>query len=297
MLKLQFKDNPNRSLWLVGDKVTLGSHTDNTVVLDGLGIEDFHAELLVDGDRVLLKSEPGTCMVNDLPVDGEFTLGANDELRIGKERLLIVDPRHQPEPPRGKPAARPSESTPAQWSLVPDHARLQTEDFSIRDRAVLGRSRDCEFSVPYKLLSREHAALYLEDGELWLRDLGSSNGSFVNGQRVDQAKLHDGDKIAFAKLVFSVKGPAGAGAQNDPAPAREPEAMNRTMIRPALKLEQEQAAREASAASRSIELEPRPEQEDGPAEAAAADSRGSALILVSVVAVAAALGVAWYFLV
>ena len=107
MFKLQFKDNPNRSIWLVGDQISLGCDKSNDLVLDGLGINDFHARILIAADHLTLKSEPGSCYVNDLPVGEEHSLAANDEVRMGKERLLIVDPKqmqHAQQSPGEKPA-------------------------------------------------------------------------------------------------------------------------------------------------------------------------------------------------
>lgn len=253
MFKLQFKDNPNRSIWLVGEKITIGSHGDNTVVLDGLGIDEFHAEILISPERLVLRSTPGSCIVNDLPVDDHFEMGANDELRIGKERFLIIDPQHlssKTASGKDKPAKKR-----ADWYLVPDHAKLKALDFSITDKAILGRSTGCKLSVPYKLLSREHAEFWLEDGVLHLKDLGSSNGSFVNGERVEQASLKNGDKVAFAKLVFEVKGPETSKPVAKQKQVDNNLTMDRTIIRPAVNLDLELSEIEASRVSRSIELD------------------------------------------
>jgi hypothetical protein len=54
--------------------------------------------------------------------------------------------------------------------------------------------------------ARAHAVIVLdEDGCVHLRDLGSSNGSFVNGKSVDEAQLHDGDLIAVSRTVFQYR--------------------------------------------------------------------------------------------
>lgn len=295
MFKLQFKDNPSKSIWLVGEKVTLGSHTSNTMVLDGLGIEEFHAELFIEPSSITLRSKPGTCIVNDLPVDGEYTLKANDELRIGKERLLIIDPKNPPVPKTKGRAASARPAKKADWSLVPEHAQLNDFDFSIHDRVVLGRSKDCAFSVPYKLLSREHAELWLEDGHLYVRDLNSANGCFVNGQRVQEARLRSGDKVAFAKLAFTVKGPASeAGKPANDVPEEE---LNRTQIRPAISLDDLAAASENGGASESLSLELGDSEEPAQAPAKPAEGGGRGLlvgIIVFVVVAVAAGG--WYVL-
>ncbi|WP_101756969.1 FHA domain-containing protein [Oceanicoccus sp. KOV_DT_Chl] len=228
MYKLQSKDQPERSIWLVGEKLTLGSDKSNDLVINSLGVDAFHAEIKIEPNCLLLTSQPGTCYVNGLPVDGVYELAANDEIRVGKERLLIIDPKQQPAPVKPRAADKPK----ADWVLVPDHAKLKQRDFSIDKPVTVGRSKDCEFAIPYKLLSREHAKLSVENGQLLLIDLGSANGCYVNGERVDQAKLKHGDKVAFAKLAFTVEGPV----PDEPKKANSAEQMNKTIIRPAVNL-------------------------------------------------------------
>lgn len=297
MFKLQFKDNPSKSIWLVGEKVTLGSHSTNTMVLDGLGIDEFHAELFIEPNQLILKSKPGSCIVNDLPVDGEHTLHANDELRIGKERLLIIDPRNPPVP-KPKPGSARAATKAADWKLVPEHSKLSDQDFSIHDRAVLGRSKDCEFSVPYKLLSREHAEMWLEDGNLYVRDLNSANGCFVNGQRIQEALLKSGDKLAFAKLAFTVKGPEGS-ADSAAAGAGKvgEEELNRTQMRPAIQIDEASLLAPSDSGGESLSLELGDQAgEDKAGRDSAAGGSGGKIIVFAIALIVVAAGVAWYVL-
>lgn len=243
MLKLQFKDSAERSIWLVGDKVTIGSDAESTITLTGLGVKDCHAEIHINGNSLQLQAEPGSCMVNDLPVDDGCALLPGDELRIGKDVLVIVDPKVL----RTAAEESPGKLSATAWSLLPDHPKLKPEDFAIQPYTVIGRSKDCQFSVPYKLLSREHAALIVEDDQLSVKDLGSANGCFVNGERVTEAVLRSGDKLAFAKLGFTVQGPDAepeaelettssevSGTDQGASGFKE---MNITMMRPVVKVE------------------------------------------------------------
>ena len=54
-------------------------------------------------------------------------------------------------------------------------------------------------------LSREHAELRVSGNQVGLNDLGSTNGTCVNGQRVSQAILHDGDELRLGECVFRVE--------------------------------------------------------------------------------------------
>ena len=71
--------------------------------------------------------------------------------------------------------------------------------------AVLGRREDCQIRIPLANVSRQHCELLIDAGSLVVRDLGSSNGTFLNGERVDQAKLSPGDTLTVGKAVFVIR--------------------------------------------------------------------------------------------
>jgi hypothetical protein len=62
-------------------------------------------------------------------------------------------------------------------------------------RIVLGRSSGCQLVLSDDTVSRRHAELRLVDGHWHLRDLGSSNGTWVNGRRVVEAEVVPGDEV------------------------------------------------------------------------------------------------------
>ncbi len=64
----------------------------------------------------------------------------------------------------------------------------------------MGRSRDCDLVVPDEegpASSGYHAEVVHSDGEWWIQDLSSTNGTFVNGGRVERSRLRDGDRIGL----------------------------------------------------------------------------------------------------
>jgi pSer/pThr/pTyr-binding forkhead associated (FHA) protein len=62
---------------------------------------------------------------------------------------------------------------------------------------VLGRSRDCDIQLTDTNVSRRHAELRQEGASYWIVDLGSTNGTELNGRRVERARLSDGDRITL----------------------------------------------------------------------------------------------------
>lgn len=66
----------------------------------------------------------------------------------------------------------------------------------------LGRSSTARFTVPCRQVSKEHAEIYRDEAAYRIRDLGSTNGTFVNGQRVTDAPLTNGDIVHIAHKEF-----------------------------------------------------------------------------------------------
>src|SRR5438477_11617395 len=67
----------------------------------------------------------------------------------------------------------------------------------------LGRNEDCSFHIDSARVSREHAVIVREEGVYRVRDLGSTNGTFLNGQPVRESVLHGGDLLVIAYLEFT----------------------------------------------------------------------------------------------
>jgi pSer/pThr/pTyr-binding forkhead associated (FHA) protein len=74
----------------------------------------------------------------------------------------------------------------------------------VKDMTVVGRKETCDLCLEHKSISKIHCVIVKTDGLLLLRDLGSTNGTRVNGQRVRRAALLPNDQIAFASIKFRV---------------------------------------------------------------------------------------------
>jgi diguanylate cyclase (GGDEF)-like protein len=63
------------------------------------------------------------------------------------------------------------------------------------DEVIIGRSSDAQIRLDDDGISRKHARVFMDKGELWIQDLKSANGTIINGDLIDVQKLRDGDKI------------------------------------------------------------------------------------------------------
>ena len=79
----------------------------------------------------------------------------------------------------------------------------QRRSFSVtRDMTVIGRREDCDLRIPLGDVSRKHCRLILEGDTIRVEDLGSSNGTYRNGERVQQAEVTPGDTLQIGPVVF-----------------------------------------------------------------------------------------------
>jgi EAL domain-containing protein (putative c-di-GMP-specific phosphodiesterase class I) len=113
--------------------------------------------------------------------------------------------------------AQSRESRTAQWcleSLVDGGRSLQR--FPIVNIPFrIGRIVGLDLTLPFQSVSKRHAEIYREGGELMLRDLDSTNGTFVNRKRVKGAPLHEGDILHFAEFEFRVGRHSSEGGLED----------------------------------------------------------------------------------
>jgi predicted component of type VI protein secretion system len=98
------------------------------------------------------------------------------------------------------------EGTSMQVVLVMFRAGGERRSFSIvRDVTVIGRREDCDFRIPLGDISRKHCRLIKEENSLKIEDLGSSNGTYVNGKRIHEAELQAGETVQIGPVVFVVQ--------------------------------------------------------------------------------------------
>jgi pSer/pThr/pTyr-binding forkhead associated (FHA) protein len=74
-----------------------------------------------------------------------------------------------------------------------------------RARLVIGRKKECDVRIPVPSVSREHCELKVEGGKVLVRDLGSSNGTYVNGARTHEAELAAGSILGVGPAVFVLR--------------------------------------------------------------------------------------------
>jgi pSer/pThr/pTyr-binding forkhead associated (FHA) protein len=74
-----------------------------------------------------------------------------------------------------------------------------------REPIIVGRHPRCDVRLPSVRVSRRHCCLTEVDDEVAVRDLGSTNGTLINGRRVDAGRLRPGDELSIANLRYRLQ--------------------------------------------------------------------------------------------
>ena len=121
--------------------------------------------------------------------------------------------RETPKTPAGPPAARAARPAPG-TAQGPKPARLLVTDGGLRGRthslgttpATIGRSPTCTLVLEDDYASGRHARVFPEDGGWWVEDLGSTNGTFVNGERISApVELTQGMQVRIGQTVIELQ--------------------------------------------------------------------------------------------
>ena len=70
---------------------------------------------------------------------------------------------------------------------------------------TIGRKQDCSIRIPLSVVSRRHAEIIHDANGITLRDLGASNGTFLNNRRIEKESLEPGDQVIIGPVVFTVQ--------------------------------------------------------------------------------------------
>ena len=106
------------------------------------------------------------------------------------------------------PTSRPARS----YVLRFISGKYQGGEFPIipEKQIIVGRSSDLDMVLVEDMVSRKHARISMQADQIWIEDLGSTNGTFVNGEKIKRARLKEGDRVLIGTSILKVI--AGEGA-------------------------------------------------------------------------------------
>lgn len=220
-MRLHFPDGEHADFVLSEGQTTVGSTSDNRIMITKGGVQAHHALFTLDARGLVLAVLPdglGRTHVNARPVREMALVRMGDVVTFGAVNALVkpISDKHVSgfKPPESSPEPKQSDEPETRFRNVPPKAVLRGVSgqyfgliVPIPGRLVIGRGSEADLSLDEPEMSRRHASLEVSADGLYLRDLGSANGTFVNGVQVRDACLYSGDQISFDRNRFLVEAP------------------------------------------------------------------------------------------
>jgi len=204
-MKLVFPHKEHKDFELVGESFTIGSSNDAAIQVEAIGMSPIHAKLEKDGDVYVLVIENPACMAS---VNGRL-VKERKEVREGD--LMIVAQVHCKLESK-KAAVQDDNQTRIRMALPKFVLRGVSgvyfgKTFPLRGITSLGRHSDNDIFVNVDGISRKHATISVKADGLEIEDMGSSNGTYVNGELIQKSVINIGDEIKLDNIRFLIQSP------------------------------------------------------------------------------------------
>ncbi len=229
-----------------GDRVRIGREEDNDLVLASAACSRYHAEITFAGGiwKITDLGSTNGIVLQDRRVP-DYLVSDGLKLTLGDHELEFSIPAEQgaktvalPIGGVSPPAAPPSKVL---YLHIGNRDRVHGVKIVAGADYIIGRSPGSDVVLDDTGCSGRHAIIFWRDGRPWIRDLDSANGTLVNGERVTEAEIRPGDRIALGRTEISVSDRPPDTADEDillkrtqlgmPAPAA-PEAKGREPAEP-----------------------------------------------------------------
>ena len=217
-MKLIFPGGEHPQVLLGPGVNRVGSDPGANIVINRPGVLPRHCELHMTANGVVLQVPQGTTVrVNDRDVDGVIALRPGDMVAFDHIQARLASVEATPpsahvtndaqEPANDALGATTVRPVVPRYVLRGVSGRGFGRSFPVVGITTLGRALECNLRIDDAGLSRQHARLTPMDKGLLVEDIGSANGCFVNGKRVQRALAAPGDEIGFDTQRFRLVAP------------------------------------------------------------------------------------------
>jgi pSer/pThr/pTyr-binding forkhead associated (FHA) protein len=230
-MKLIFPNGEHPQVLLSEGVNRIGSAPDAQVRLEHESVAPVHCELQLAGAMVTVRvpdpSRPVT--LNGKPVQGVMAVRGGDEIGVAGIVAKLVSVERAAgvagtkfDPDNDSGATRMRMAVP-KFVLRGVSGPAFGKTFPVPALQVIGRSEECNICIPAEEVSRRHAQVKPTADGLAVEDLGSANGTFINGQKVQNGVLKPGDELRLDTIRFLLVAPGmeitAATKAPPPAPA------------------------------------------------------------------------------
>ena len=224
VMKLVFPHKEHKDFELIGDNFSIGSSEDATIQIEAVGMCENHATIIKDGDDFSVKVDNPAAMVS---VNGRLV---KDSREVREGDLIIMSQVHC-KIVAEKVEAPDDNRTRIRMALPKFVLRGVSgvyfgKTFPLRGKTSLGRHSDNDIFINVDGISRKHAVISIVADGLEIEDLGSSNGTFVNGDKITKQAIKIGDEIKLDNIRFLIQSPGMPAAESQTSKANQTTSSN-----------------------------------------------------------------------
>jgi predicted component of type VI protein secretion system len=225
MIKLLFPNGEHAPIDLGDGTHVLGSGAESRIIVAARGVAPRHAEVLVQGEsykiRPIHTDQP--IQVNGVRIQNSTAIKPGDLLFFGEVRCRVVAvDKAASAAVSVKRGAEEEDGRTKIRSVLPRFVLRGVSGptfgkvFPIAGPTVIGRQDGCDIMIATDELSRRHCELRPTADGLWVEDLGSANGTFINDKRITRELIRAGDELRLDTLRFQVLTPGKDGGGHLP---------------------------------------------------------------------------------
>lgn len=211
-MKLVFPHKEHKDFELVGESFSIGNSDESTIQIESIGMCAKHATIIKDEEDFFICVDNPAAMVS---VNGRLV---KDKREVREGDLIIISQIHC--------------KIVSEQLEVPDDNRTRIrmalpkfvlrgvsgvyfgKTFPLRGKTSLGRHSENDIYINVDGISRKHAIISVVADGLEIEDLDSSNGTFVNGEKIAKQRVKIGDEIKLDNIRFLIQSPGMPATQN-----------------------------------------------------------------------------------
>ncbi len=212
-MKLHFPHGDHPDVQLEAGKYTIGSSANADIRVENKGLGDIHATLTIADNECEVSSDNEASLIS---VNGKLVKGKKEvregDLMIAAQVQMKLLSSVEAEDEVDDNRTRVRMALP-KYILRGVSGAYFGKTYPLRGSTILGRHSECHICVNADGISRKHAQIDADVDGLVVSDLGSSNGTYVNGKKIERADLNVGDELKLDNIRFLVQTPG----MTDPA--------------------------------------------------------------------------------
>ncbi|MFV0544041.1 MAG: FHA domain-containing protein [Marinicella pacifica] len=206
-MKLHFPHGEHPDVMLENGQYTIGGDNAADITIEDKGLADIHLTITVKGSdySVSIPGEASLVSINGKLVKDEKEVRAGDLLIASQVHMKLMDSVEKAShADDGKTRIR---MALPQFILRGVSGAYFGKTYPLRGTTTIGRHSDCHICVNAEGVSRRHMQIDADATGLVIKDLDSSNGTFVNGEKIKTRELQVGDEIRIDNIRFLVQTP------------------------------------------------------------------------------------------